>query len=376
MSPSVPRHMRVPPQVANGWFAVLRAGEVVPGKATPFRFMNRELVCFRDERGEVAVLDAICPHFGGHLGHGGTVHHGCVRCPFHALEFDRRGQCVGGSRYPARGREDLRTGTVAAREAAGCVFVWSGPDPAKPLWPLPLDAYDWEGWSKPVTNAGRPLPTTNLFFPTENIIDMQHFVTVHRWDLHEILEAPHVDAAGRFVARIRVTWTLGAQSEIAVLRRLGSFVRSPFDVEFVILEPGIAVATTELTPEQGSMRVRSVIMITPTSDRDCHIRAAMSVLDPAAGPLRAALRRRLGVGLPELLAPLFLAAGTADFARDALVWSHRAHLERPRPLKGDGPIVAYRRWSERFWPDWYEPNAPPAPSASAEGEHGRDLAAG
>ena len=43
------------------------------------------------------------------------------------------------------------------------------------------------GWSPPVTNAGRALPHTNLFFPTENIIDMTHFVNVHRWDLHDIV---------------------------------------------------------------------------------------------------------------------------------------------------------------------------------------------
>ena len=59
------------------------------------------------------------------------------------------------------------------------------------------------------------------------------------------------------------------------------------------------------------------------------------------------------MGLPEALAPIFLAVGTADFDGDAMIWSHRTHLERPRPLKEDGPIVAYRRWSERFWPEGY-----------------------
>lgn len=354
MSSVVPRHMRLPPQFATGWFAALQSTEVVAGRVTTFQFMGRELVAFRDASGAVAVLDAVCPHFGAHLGHGGSVENGCIRCPFHGLSFDGAGQCVGGGLYSERGHRNLRSEPWTAREAAACIFVWHGPDRGKPAWPMPLEALDWEGWSRPVTNGGRALPHTNLFFPTENIIDMTHFVNVHKWDLHQILVAPHVDDQGIMRARINVTWTAGAQSESAWVRRLGKRVTSPFEVELVILEPGVAIATTQLTEAQGALSVRSIILITPVSAADCHIRAVMSVLDPAPGRVGGAVRRMLGVGLPEVLAPFFLRMGTADFDGDAVIWSHRTHLERPRPLKEDGPIVAYRKWSERFWPEGYE----------------------
>jgi nitrite reductase/ring-hydroxylating ferredoxin subunit len=359
--------MRLPPQFATGWFAALRSEEVVARRPTSFRFMGRDLVAFRDTSGQVAVLDAVCPHFGAHLGHGGTIENGCVRCPFHGLQFDRAGQCVGGELYSGRALRVMKTQAFVAQEMAGCIFLWNGPDLSKPAWPLPIEKLEWDGWSKPITNAGRPLPRTNLFFPTENIIDMTHFVNVHRWQLHEVLVWPHVDDNGYFRARIKVTWVLAAQSESALVRRLGSLVQSPFEVEFVIMEPGVAVATTQLTEEQGNLSVRSIVLITPVSEVDCHIRAVMSVRDPSPGRLQGAIRRRLGVGLPEVLAPLFLAVGTADFTRDALIWSHRTHLERPRPLKEDGPIVGYRRWSERFWPEGYaRDEVVAAPAASAE----------
>jgi nitrite reductase/ring-hydroxylating ferredoxin subunit len=357
MSSVVPRHMRLPPQFATGWFAVLRADEVIPGRVTPFHFMGQELVAFRDASGAVAVLDAVCPHFGAHLAHGGTVEGGCVRCPFHGLLFDGTGQCVGGGLYAERGYRALRTQAWTAREAAACIFVWHGPDRSRPSWPMPLSALDWKGWSKPITNAGRALPHTNLFFPTENIIDMTHFVNVHRWDLHEIIVPPHVDDQGIMRAQIDVTWSAGAQSQHAWVRRLGARVSSPFKVEFVILEPGVAMAITHLTEAQGSLTIRSIILITPVNAMDCHIRAVMSVFDPAPSRLSSAVRRLAGVGLPEVLAPFFLAMGTADFGGDAMIWSHRTHLERPRPLKEDGPIVAYRKWSERFWPEGYERTA-------------------
>ncbi|HEY8090143.1 MAG TPA: Rieske 2Fe-2S domain-containing protein [Polyangiaceae bacterium] len=346
--------MRLPPQFSTGWFAALRSEEVVASRLTRVQVLGREAVAFRDAGGAVALIDALCPHFGAHLGHGGTIEDGCVRCPFHGLKFDGAGQCVGGGLYAERGYRHLKADAWTVCEHAGMVFVWNGPDRRRPAWPMPLATLDSKGWSPPVTNAGRPLPRTNLFFPTENIIDMTHFVNVHRWDLHHVVVPPHVDERGHMRARIDVTWSAGSQSESRLVRWLGKKISSPFQVEFVIYEPGIAVATTQLTEAQGSLQVRSLILITPVSAVDCHIRAVMSVLDPAPGRVAAALRRRLHVGLPELLAPIFLAVGTADFDGDAMIWAHRTHLENPRPLKEDGPIVAYRRWSERFWPEDYE----------------------
>ena len=35
-------------------------------------------------------------------------------------------------------------------------------------------------------NAGRSLKPTNIFFPTENIIDTQHFYAVHFWEIDRI----------------------------------------------------------------------------------------------------------------------------------------------------------------------------------------------
>lgn len=362
--------MRLPPRFGTGWFAVLRSNEVVPGRITPLHVLGRELVAFRDASGAVSVLDAVCPHFGASFAHGGVVEGGCVRCPFHGLTFDGHGQCVGGGLYAERGYRSLMARAWTTRELAGMVFVWHGADhdggfalkpplkadsasPARPAWPMPLEALDWQGWSKPVTNAGRSLPHTNLFFPTENIIDMTHFVNVHKWELHKVVVPPHVDEQGFMRARIDVTWSAGSQSARPWVRWIGKRISSPFQVEFVIYEPGIAVATTQLTEAQGSLSVRSLILITPVNQADCHIRAVMSVKDPAPGRIANAVRRSLGVGLPELLSPFFLATGTADFDGDAMIWSHRTHLEHPRPLKEDGPIVLYRRWSERFWPEDY-----------------------
>ena len=52
--------------------------------------------------------------------------------------------------------------------------VGDGKRPARPLRFAEPGFFD--GWSTPVTNAGRRLAPTSLFFPTENIIDIQFAV--------------------------------------------------------------------------------------------------------------------------------------------------------------------------------------------------------
>ena len=53
---------------------------------------------------------------------------------------------------------------------------------------------------------------------------------------------------------------------------------------------------------------------------------------------------------------LFLLIGVSDFHSDAQVWAHRAHLDNPVPLQGEGAFLEFRRWSLRFWPDAHEPD--------------------
>ena len=52
------------------------------------------------------------------------------------------------------------------------------------------------------------------------------------------------------------------------------------------------------------------------------------------------------------------------FDGDATIWTNRRFLTNPKPLPDDGPIVAYRKWGERFWPPEYLPDAGPGPAAA------------
>jgi len=65
-----------------------------------FEVGGHQLVAYLDAETVPRVFAAYCPHQGAHLGHGGRIENGCLRCPFHALYFDSEGHCIG--RNPQR----------------------------------------------------------------------------------------------------------------------------------------------------------------------------------------------------------------------------------------------------------------------------------
>ena len=380
------RYMRPPPQYAHDWFSPLRSTDVVAGKITNFTFMGHELIAFRDGAGKVVVLDAQCPHFGAHRGVGGTVEDGCVRCPFHGLHFDGNGQCVKGDFVAdPRSLRHIKSPPWTVHEVAASIFIWHGPDRARPARPLRFaEPGFFDGWSTPVTNAGRRLAPTNLFFPTENIIDVQHFYAVHRWQVNSIDRYPGEAPDGSFSALMRMTFTMGAQSELALVRRLGKAYTSSFDFDIAVLGPGMALSISKLGPEQGNLELMNIILITPVNPTDCHIRVVSSVKQSPSldGRLGRLARRLTGLGPEDVLARIFCAIATKDFDGDEMIWTRRMFLPNPKPLPDDGPIVAYRKWCERFWPADYLPDgaADSAADRGAEGPavravHGSDLAA-
>jgi nitrite reductase/ring-hydroxylating ferredoxin subunit len=266
-----------PPRHPIGWFAPLRSRDVPRDRPVPFSFMGQELVAFRDERGMVAILDAHCPHFGAHLGHGELVD-GCVRCPFHKLVFDREGRCVAPTtHYEPRKVQHLRTRAWASVERLGMIFVWHGPDVSRSTWAMPLDQLDWQGWTSPVTNEGIAMPGVQPLWVAENIADIAHLRTVHCWDLVDVVEPPREVDDGCYRVVVDVVWRLGAMSRRAHIRSLGRFVNSPFRLEAKILNPGIVVAEATLTEAQGSMQVRNVVLVNAVGERDAHLRILVSV---------------------------------------------------------------------------------------------------
>ena len=76
--------------VRNQWYAVLESREVGTKPVSVLR-MRERLVFFRDASGNLECLVDRCCHRGVALSAGEIRRHH-IMCPFHGLEYDRRGR--------------------------------------------------------------------------------------------------------------------------------------------------------------------------------------------------------------------------------------------------------------------------------------------
>jgi nitrite reductase/ring-hydroxylating ferredoxin subunit len=98
-----------------------------PRPIRPVRIMGRDLVLFRDEMGELGLLDRDCPHRGADLAFG-RLEDGGLRCLFHGWLFDRNGRCLQTPAEPV-GRslcDRVRQRAYPVVERNGIIFAWLG----------------------------------------------------------------------------------------------------------------------------------------------------------------------------------------------------------------------------------------------------------
>ena len=61
------------PVYPNGWFCLIRSEELAVGASMSVNALGQNFAIFRDEEGEVHILDAYCAHMGANLAVGGKV---------------------------------------------------------------------------------------------------------------------------------------------------------------------------------------------------------------------------------------------------------------------------------------------------------------
>ena len=68
------------PEFPTGWYCVGFSDELQSSTLLTRRLMNQELVLYRNEKQEIVVAQAHCPHLGAHFGHGGKIIDGELEC--------------------------------------------------------------------------------------------------------------------------------------------------------------------------------------------------------------------------------------------------------------------------------------------------------
>lgn len=161
------------------WHPVARSADLAPGQVVSVQLLEEDLVLWRAPDGQAAVADDLCAHRGTMLSAGGTVtEQGCLRCPYHAWEFDGTGQC---RRIPQLDRptvvEKVRIPAYPVVEQAGLIWTClAGSTEARRGIPAVPESTNPDWW----LHAGTP-PVWACQAPRmiENFLDVAHFGTLH-----------------------------------------------------------------------------------------------------------------------------------------------------------------------------------------------------
>lgn len=256
------------------------------------------------------VYDAVCPHRGASLAHGGTLARAGVICPFHGKAV-ALGECADPDRYAVAELPSLLVGAV--------LFVALGP------------GVDDRGFTDTLSALARthdlyPCPPMVISVApelvVENAFDLDHFVKVHRisrvtgrdWG-HSDTGAAYCDA--RFTIRTP-EWDGGGNAVIQ--NRFYARAFSPTIVLTELGEPGVG---------------QTVITGATPTGRGCVVRVIN------------ALRRTEDGVPPAVVASLTEFAGKA-LGDDMLIWEHMDMAMTPRMDRRDAPVLVFRDFCTTF----------------------------
>jgi phenylpropionate dioxygenase-like ring-hydroxylating dioxygenase large terminal subunit len=293
-----------------GWFRVAWSDELLRGAVVPLRFFGRELVALRGDDGEARLYDAYCPHLGAHLGHGGCVVDGTLRCPFHGWRFDRGGACVHipyADKIPPRAQ--LRTWTVL--EVNGAVLAYHDAHKAPvAAWSVPpLEELASPAWSP--GSRHRWHVRTHVQDVAENLVDGAHFGELHS-------TAPpktEVELAG----------TLARSS----LRMQMHTPRGPVLGGIDITLYGLGFFVARFT---GIVETLLIVGATPVADEQVELAFSFYTRGPSSNTTTS-----------------LIAEIVRQTEQDIVIWEHKAYHTAPLLCAGDGPIAMLRRWSRQFY---------------------------
>lgn len=170
-------------EVALGWYYLFPAHELKTGAVKAFQICGQEIVVFRGESGEVAALDAYCPHMGTHLGKGKVIGNH-VQCFFHHWEFSKTGACA---KIPCQNDIPAKIAVphYAVCEKFGSIWIYPQSDSQHPL----ATFEEFEKNEELVINFGKSYERSCHHHVTMiNGIDPQHLKTVHNLDIEMKIE--------------------------------------------------------------------------------------------------------------------------------------------------------------------------------------------
>lgn len=310
---------RFPFGIPNSWYVVAYAHELAAGEVRKLSYFGRELVLFRGEGGEAAVLDAYCPHLGAHLGVGGTVVGDTLRCPFHGWRWRGDGGCAE-IPYAKRIPPHVRADPLPVIERNGMIFAWHHAEGAPPSFEIPTVA----GWGQPGwLDRWVTWEWTVKTHPqemAENGIDWAHFDQVHHMPVPDDRSSEFREAS--------FLWQVGGEKPLTHLDGHDALTMhgENWGLGFSWLR------------QAGNHDTVVATGLTPIDGETTHVR--MGVIAQMGDAEAAEVRQELQTYMAE----------HAVFAeQDFEIWENKRFRAQPGLCEEDGPIADFRRWAAQFY---------------------------
>lgn len=299
----------------NGWFQIAYSDELEKGQVVPLRYFGKDLVLFRTEGGEAQLLDAYCPHLGAHLGHGGKVAGDCVRCPFHAWEFNGKGECTT-IPYAQKIPPKAKIQPWLLREVNGMIMTHHHAGGEAPTWePIEAPEYTSDEWVR-YERRGWKIKTHNQEM-AENAVDIAHF---HH--LHGTLEIP----------------TTQAEIQGHVLHVISNtLMKTPMGKTSGSVEVHAHGFGYTLTRFKGIVETLLISSATTIDEDYVDVRFGFYLKKLAHKDVTVSVGRA------------FVAEIDRQLQQDIPIWENKIYVSPPLLSDVDGPIGLFRKWSKQFY---------------------------
>ena len=300
-----------------GWFAVALSNELAKCEIRTTDCFATQFVMWRGEDGTVRALDPYCPHLGAHLGVNSAVIGNDLQCPFHHWSFNGEGQVTDipySKVIPPRLKRQCQN-TWPVEESEGVIYVWYHPGRAAPKWEVAkmpacpdgewvlFDTFEW-------------IINTHVQEITENGQDHAHFNAVH-----------------------------GVQGPPTGDFNMDGWVRRNKVVAEMTTPRGPMTGIIDITATGTGQSITEYIDVTHVVHNQ-----QQTPIDAEHTHLRWQMYHAPGLSEGRLRVT---AARIRDLVKqvnqDIPIWNAKMYRPEPILVKGDGPMLAYRRAYQRFY---------------------------
>lgn len=266
----------------NQWYVIAHSKEL--GQEMIARtIMNIPMIIFRDEHGKAVALEDRCCHRGLQLSCG-SMEAGKVRCGYHGLLYDGRGQCVeipGQDKIPTK----AKVKAFHIQEQQGLIWLWYSFEHAQPT----IEAPDYPYHEHPdylhdgdVYHYDAPYQLIH-----DNLLDLSHLAYVH-------LKTIGGNAKIHMNAEMKTTAT---DRQVVVKRhmlesdppptysmaypfknKIDRWQEIDFRITHLLIWTGAVDAGTDSldNPDRGGFHMRGFHAVTPETEDSCHYFWTMS----------------------------------------------------------------------------------------------------